>query len=180
MLATSVMSRGLDVKDLKVVVNYSAPHHYEDYVHRIGRTGRAGQKGFAYTLLDPDAEMKYAPDILKALIKAKQEEGIPEELREMAKKFKNKVRSGEEIAYENRGYKTKGYKFDEDEAKKREENKKRQQGVYMNPDEIPDVVLSELQKSQMKSDIAIQKLEEMEESKKEGSSVSQQVKALQA
>merc|ERR1719476_1275193 len=112
MLATSVMSRGLDVKDLKVVVNYSAPHHYEDYVHRIGRTGRAGQKGFAYTLLDPDAEMKYAPDILKALIKAKQEEGIPEELREMAKKFKNKVRSGEEIAYENRGYKTKGYKFE--------------------------------------------------------------------
>jgi len=180
MIATSVMSRGLDVKDLKVVVNYSAPHHYEDYVHRVGRTGRAGQKGFAFTLLDPESEMKYAPHILKAMIKAKQEEGIPDQLREMAETFKKKVRSGEEIAYESRGYKTKGYKFDADEAKKREDNKKRQQGVYMNPDEIPDVVLSELQKSRMKSDIANEKLEKMEETKKEGSSVSQQVKALQA
>merc|ERR1719499_2465779 len=114
------------------------------------------------------------------MIRAKQEKGIPDQLKDMAKKFKDKVREGSAIAYENRGYKTKGYKFDEEEAKKREESKKRQQGVYMNPDEIPDVVLSELQKSRMKSDIANEKLEEMEESKKEGSSVQQQIKALQA
>jgi len=178
MLATSVMSRGLDVKDLKVVINYSSPHHYEDYVHRVGRTGRAGSKGFAFTLMDPEVEMKHAPDILKAMIRANQEKGIPDQLKDMAKKFKEKVRDGSAIAYESRGYKTKGYKFDEEEAKKREESKKRQQGVYMNPDEIPDVVLSELQKSRMKSDIANEKLEQMQESKKEGNSIQQQIKAM--
>jgi len=180
MLATSVMSRGLDVKDLKVVINYSSPHHYEDYVHRVGRTGRAGAKGFAFTLMDPEVEMKYANDILKAMIRAKQEDGIPDQLKDMAKKFKEKVRDGTAIAYENRGYKTKGYKFDEAEAKRREESKKRQQGVYMNPDEIPDVVLSELQKSRMKSDIANEKLEQMQDTKKEGNSIQQQIKAMKA
>ena len=44
MVATSVAARGLDVKQLILVVNYSCPNHYEDYVHRAGRTGRAGNK----------------------------------------------------------------------------------------------------------------------------------------
>merc|ERR1719378_155642 len=120
--------------------------------------------------------MKYAGDILKAMIRAKQEKGIPDQLKDMAKKFKDKVREGSAIAYENRGYKTKGYKFDGEEAKKREESKKRQQGVYMNPDEIPDVVLSELQKSQMKSNLAAKELQEMDETKKEGNPIMQQIK----
>lgn len=44
LVATSVAARGLDVKHLILVVNYSCPNHYEDYVHRAGRTGRAGNK----------------------------------------------------------------------------------------------------------------------------------------
>ena len=44
LIATSVAARGLDVKNLVLVVNYSCPNHYEDYVHRCGRTGRAGRK----------------------------------------------------------------------------------------------------------------------------------------
>lgn len=44
MVATSVAARGLDVKHLILVVNYNCPNHYEDYVHRAGRTGRAGNK----------------------------------------------------------------------------------------------------------------------------------------
>lgn len=44
LVATSVAARGLDVKQLMLVVNYSCPNHYEDYVHRAGRTGRAGNK----------------------------------------------------------------------------------------------------------------------------------------
>ena len=44
MVATSVAARGLDVKQLILVVNYNCPNHYEDYVHRSGRTGRAGNK----------------------------------------------------------------------------------------------------------------------------------------
>jgi len=54
LIATSVAARGLDVKDLILVVNYDCPNHYEDYVHRCGRTGRAGKKGVAYTFLTPE------------------------------------------------------------------------------------------------------------------------------
>ena len=45
LVATSVAARGLDVPSVILVVNYDAPNHYEDYVHRCGRTGRAGNKG---------------------------------------------------------------------------------------------------------------------------------------
>lgn len=45
LIATSVAARGLDVKSLVLVINYDCPNHYEDYVHRCGRTGRAGNKG---------------------------------------------------------------------------------------------------------------------------------------
>lgn len=44
-VATDVASRGLDVKDIRHVINYDMPNQIEDYVHRIGRTGRAGAKG---------------------------------------------------------------------------------------------------------------------------------------
>jgi ATP-dependent RNA helicase DDX46/PRP5 len=42
MVATSVLARGLDIKHITLVVNFSCPNHMEDYIHRIGRTGRAG------------------------------------------------------------------------------------------------------------------------------------------
>jgi ATP-dependent RNA helicase DDX5/DBP2 len=45
LIATDVASRGLDIKDIDVVVNYDMPKVIEDYVHRIGRTGRAGAVG---------------------------------------------------------------------------------------------------------------------------------------
>ncbi|XP_073042782.1 DEAD-box ATP-dependent RNA helicase 5 [Primulina eburnea] len=49
MIATDVAARGLDIPDVEVVINYSFPLTAEDYVHRIGRTGRAGKKGVAHT-----------------------------------------------------------------------------------------------------------------------------------
>jgi len=42
MVATSVCARGLDISHIRLVINYSCPNHIEDYVHRVGRTGRAG------------------------------------------------------------------------------------------------------------------------------------------
>ena len=65
MIATSVAARGLDVKDLILVVNYDCPNHYEDQVHRCRRTGRAGKIGYAYTFLTPTQD-KYADGIIKA------------------------------------------------------------------------------------------------------------------
>jgi ATP-dependent RNA helicase RhlE len=54
LVATDVAARGLDIEDLPIVVNYDLPHQAEDYVHRIGRTGRAGKFGLAVTLVTPD------------------------------------------------------------------------------------------------------------------------------
>lgn len=52
LVATDVAARGLDVSDISHVINYSPPQTYEDYVHRIGRTGRAGKTGYALTFIE--------------------------------------------------------------------------------------------------------------------------------
>jgi ATP-dependent RNA helicase RhlB len=53
-VATDVASRGIDVKDITHVINYDLPQDAEDYVHRIGRTGRAGATGKALSLADEE------------------------------------------------------------------------------------------------------------------------------
>jgi ATP-dependent RNA helicase DDX46/PRP5 len=80
-IATSVAARGLDVKQLKLVINYDAPNHMEDYVHRAGRTGRAGNKGTCVTFITPEQE-RYSVDIYRAL-KASNA-ATPNELEELA------------------------------------------------------------------------------------------------
>ncbi|KAK3330380.1 hypothetical protein B0H66DRAFT_59566 [Apodospora peruviana] len=90
-IATSVAARGLDVKQLKLVINFDAPNHLEDYVHRAGRTGRAGEKGTAITFITEEQE-NCAPGIAKALEQSGQP--VPERLTEMRKAWKEKVKAG--------------------------------------------------------------------------------------
>ena len=52
LIATDIASRGIDIEDVSHVINYDAPSSYDDYVHRIGRTGRAGKKGVALTFVE--------------------------------------------------------------------------------------------------------------------------------
>lgn len=52
LVASDIAARGLDVEDLGLVINFDVPVNAEDYVHRIGRTGRAGKSGFAFTLVE--------------------------------------------------------------------------------------------------------------------------------
>ena len=66
LVATEVAARGLDIKELPHVVNYELPNVPEDYVHRIGRTARAGSAGAAVSLVSPD-ELSYLRDIEKLL-----------------------------------------------------------------------------------------------------------------
>ncbi|MFN7667083.1 MAG: DEAD/DEAH box helicase [Burkholderiales bacterium] len=66
LVATDVAARGLDIADMPCVVNYDVPNNAEDYVHRIGRTGRAGASGIAITLMAPDEERALA-DIEKLI-----------------------------------------------------------------------------------------------------------------
>ena len=81
LVATSVAARGLDVRDLSLVLNYDTPNHLEEYVHRCGRTGRAGAAGTAITFL-ADAEEQYAPDLVKALKDSKKP--VPQDLQARA------------------------------------------------------------------------------------------------
>ena len=62
LVATDIAARGLDIEELPFVVNYELPHTPEDYVHRIGRTGRAGLQGEAISLVSPE-ETKFLEDI---------------------------------------------------------------------------------------------------------------------
>ncbi|KAL4194708.1 hypothetical protein AMTRI_Chr05g69870 [Amborella trichopoda] len=71
MTATDVAARGLDVKDVKYVINYDFPGSLEDYVHRIGRTGRAGAKGTAYTFFTA-ANGRFAKELISILQEAGQ------------------------------------------------------------------------------------------------------------
>lgn len=81
LVATDVAARGLDIKDIRVVINYDFPTGIEDYVHRIGRTGRAGATGLAYTFFS-DQDAKHASDLVKILEGANQQ--VPVEIRDMA------------------------------------------------------------------------------------------------
>ena len=69
LVATDVAARGLDIVDLPAVFNFDVPYNAEDYVHRIGRTGRAGASGLAVTLVDRD-DVRLVGDI-ERLIKKK-------------------------------------------------------------------------------------------------------------
>eukprot|EP00955_Chlamydomonas_euryale_P053851 355627-Chlamydomonas_euryale.AAC.7 len=91
LVATSVAARGLDVKDLVLVVNYDPPNHHEDYVHRVGRTGRAGNKGTAITFIGLEEE-QYAPDLVKAMKESGK--AVPEDLKTMADAFNEKRKQG--------------------------------------------------------------------------------------
>ncbi|XP_049851133.1 uncharacterized protein LOC126325473 [Schistocerca gregaria] len=117
LIATSAASRGLDVPNLRLVINYDVPNHLEDYVHRVGRTGRAGKPGTAVTFIDPVAEEQYAGDLVRALKDANNP--IPPELDQLAKNFEEKMKKG--LAKRHRsGFDTgKGFSFTEEEDKLR-------------------------------------------------------------
>merc|ERR1719265_2730545 len=85
LIATDVAARGLDVKTIRLVVNFDPANNAEDYVHRIGRTARAGMKGTAVSLLMP-SETKKAADIVDVMEKTGKD--VPHELKAMAEKGK--------------------------------------------------------------------------------------------
>ena len=68
LVCSDVAARGIDIGGLSHVFNFDVPHHAEDYVHRIGRTGRAGREGHAYTIATPDDRL--AVEAVEKLIAA--------------------------------------------------------------------------------------------------------------
>lgn len=101
----------MDVKDLVLVLNFDVPNHHEDYVHRVGRTGRAGNKGTAITFIGPE-EDRYAPDLVKAMRDSGCE--APQDLIALATGFTEKRRQGLVNAHGS-GYGGSGFKFNSSE-----------------------------------------------------------------
>jgi ATP-dependent RNA helicase DDX5/DBP2 len=95
LVATDVAARGLDVKDVTDVVNYDFPfgrNGVEDYVHRIGRTGRAGSTGTSHTFFDPAEDRKNAAGLIALLQGAQQP--VPDALAALARGGGGKGRFG--------------------------------------------------------------------------------------
>ena len=159
LVATSVAARGLDVKELVLVVNYDCPNHYEDYVHRCGRTGRAGNKGYAHTFLTEDQGKyvqfniivtkgynfvlthfsntvnfssyvgRYSGEIVKAFEYS--ETLVPAPLRALWDEYKAKMaEEGKVVKSSGGGFGGTGFKFDENEAAYTVEKKKFQKTVF--------------------------------------------------
>uniref|UniRef100_A0AAR2JXL7 RNA helicase n=1 Tax=Pygocentrus nattereri TaxID=42514 RepID=A0AAR2JXL7_PYGNA len=91
LIATDVASRGLDVEDVKFVINYDYPNSSEDYIHRIGRTARSQKTGTAYTFFTPN-NMKQANDLISVLREANQ--AINPKLLQMAEDRGGRSRGG--------------------------------------------------------------------------------------
>ena len=132
LVATSVAARGLDVKELILVVNYDCPNHYEDYVHRCGRTGRAGNKGYAYTFIMP-SQQRFSGEIIKALELSGAP--VPEEINEMWTTYQAVIK-GTKIEGQFKpkrrraiGFTGKGFKFDAKEAARDTESKLKQKSA---------------------------------------------------
>ncbi|XP_065216566.1 probable ATP-dependent RNA helicase DDX46 [Planococcus citri] len=121
LIATSVAARGLDVKHMILVVNYDCPNHYEDYVHRCGRTGRAGNKGFAYTFITKEQE-RFSGDVVRALELSNVP--VPPELDTMWVRYRAKQAAEGKKVHTGGGFSGKGFKFDETEAALANEKKK--------------------------------------------------------
>ncbi|XP_041079359.1 probable ATP-dependent RNA helicase DDX46 isoform X3 [Polyodon spathula] len=126
LVATSVAARGLDVKHLILVINYNCPNHYEDYVHRAGRTGRAGNKGFVYTFITED-QARFAVDIIKALELSGS--AVPPELEQLWNNFKDQQKAEGKSIKSSSGFSGKGFKFDETEHALANERKKLQKAA---------------------------------------------------
>ena len=60
LVATDILSRGIDIDEIELVINYDVPNDGEDYIHRIGRTARAQSQGTAYTFISPTEQRKFA------------------------------------------------------------------------------------------------------------------------
>ena len=81
LVATDIVARGIDIDDIRTVINYDVPHDAEDYVHRIGRTARADRDGVAITFVS-EADIYRFQQIEHFLGKEVEKKALPDELGE--------------------------------------------------------------------------------------------------
>jgi len=108
-------------------VNYDVPNHLEDYVHRVGRTGRAGNKGTAWTFITPGENM-YARDIYKAFLAS--QKPVPESLQQLVDEFEDKRKQGLVQKRKSGFTRGSGFMFDEAEELAKVQAMKLQRMAY--------------------------------------------------
>jgi superfamily II DNA/RNA helicase len=108
LVATDLLSRGIDIDNIELIINYDVPHEGEDYIHRIGRTARAESDGVAITLISQEEQYKFAR-IERLLEKEVTKSMVPEELGETPEYNPSKNRGGGRYPRgKGSGYKGKG------------------------------------------------------------------------
>lgn len=119
LIASDVAARGIDVNDIEIVFNYDLPQTHEYYVHRIGRTGRAGKTGIAYTFVNGKRQLNELIEIAKSTNSDIKEGKLPRKLElienlssKFVEKVENKLKDGSHDSYNyisnsllNKGYK---------------------------------------------------------------------------
>ncbi len=103
LVATDIVSRGIDIDDIAIVINYDVPHDPEDYVHRIGRTARAAKTGRAYTFVAVDDQWRFAV-IEEFLEKQVDKLPLPEALGEMPEYNPKKNRGDQGKKHGSKGH----------------------------------------------------------------------------
>ena len=101
LVATDIVARGIDIDDIQLVINYDVPRDAEDYVHRIGRTARAGKNGRSITLVS-EKDLPYFSRIEHFLEKEVEKLSVPESLGE-APEYRKGQRAGSRSAGSRRG-----------------------------------------------------------------------------
>merc|ERR550532_1992210 len=97
LIATDLASRGIHVDDVNFVVNFDFPNSIEDYIHRIGRTGRAGKTGTAISFFDSVQDSSLGPPLVDFLEKSNQT--IPHDLKKYAPKRSSSHRTSSSSSY---------------------------------------------------------------------------------
>ena len=116
LVATDIVARGIDIDDIQLVLNYDVPHDEEDYVHRIGRTARAGAEGAAVTLVNEKDQPQFR-DIERFLNKSIEKNPIPAELGEGPEYREGKGKGGRHNSHGKRGRGSKGHAPKKENAK---------------------------------------------------------------
>ena len=119
LVATDIVARGIDIDDIRLVINYDVPHDCEDYVHRIGRTARANNDGCAITFVNEAEQTKFY-QIEQFLDKTIYKLQIPEQLGE-GPEYAPKVKSGKSNKKTGQGKKKYNFKKKSGNTKKTKE-----------------------------------------------------------
>ena len=131
LVATDIVARGIDIDDIRMVINYDVPHDAEDYVHRIGRTARADRDGVAITLVNPDDIRRFQQIehfLEKEVIKTPLPDGLGDAPEYKSPERRKGPRGGGKRRSSRRGNKNgnkQGKKKDNNQGKKRDNNQRK-------------------------------------------------------